>query len=203
MRRLLFVATVVTLVTGLAASARAQPEGRGCGRCPMGGGGGMERMHHGGSGRMGPMGGMHGLLSRAEKLDLEKEQTEKIRDLATDWAVKRVDRTAALKKARLQLAEVLRADEVDMAEVEKRLDAVLQAQKDLKLGHFRHMTEVRKVLTDEQREKLGEGVMGCPMMGAHHGRKMRGRRGSSMMDERPEGRKEDHQGMHRGRGMHR
>ena len=199
------------MATGLAASARAQPEGRGCGRCPMGGG--MERMHHGGSGRMGPMGGMHGLLSRAEKLDLEKEQTEKIRDLATDWAVKRVDRTAALKKARLQLAEVLRADEVDMEEVEKRLDAVLQAQKDLKLGHFRHMTEVREVLTDEQREKLGEGVMGCPMMGAHHGqkmrapgamrhgRRMRGRRGSSMMGERPDGRKEGHQGMHPGRGM--
>lgn len=213
MRKLALGAGVVALVGALAMSAWAQPGGRACGRRPMGGG--MERMHHGCLRSEGPMGGMTGILGRAEDLELKKEQIEKIRDLATDWAVKRVDRTAALQKARLQLAEALRAEEVDMEKVEKRLDTVLQAQKDLKLGQIRHMAEVCEVLTEEQREKLGAGVMGCPMMGGHygremqapgamhHGRGMRGGRGCSMLRERPGRRMEGPGAMHHGRGMHR
>lgn len=133
---------------------------------------------------MGRMTGMHGILNRAEDLELQKEQVEKIRALATNWAEQRVDRTAALQKAQLRLTEALRADEVDMEEVEKRLDTVAQARKDLKLGHIRHRTEVRNVLTEEQREKLGADRMKCPMMSKHHGQEKQGPRG-----------------MHHGRGM--
>lgn len=174
MRRLLIVLTVVTLVTALAAAAWTQPEGRGCGICPPDGG--MERLHHGGSCGMGRMGGTHGLLGRAEELGLTQEQIEKIRALAADWAVKRVDRTAVLQKARLQLAEALGDGDVDMEKVEKRLETVLQAQKNLNLGQIRYLAEVRGVLTEEQRGNLGPGVMGCPMMGSQgmrHGRGMR------------------------------
>lgn len=182
MRRLVLTASIAVLVAGLVGSALAQPERRGCGMCPMRGG--MERMQHGGSGGMGRMTGMHGILNRAEDLEMEKEQVEKIRDLATNWAEQRVDRTAALQKAQLRLAEEIRADEVDMEEVEKRLETALQARKELKLGHIRHRTEVRNVLTEEQREKLGAGRMECPMMGEQHGQE-----------------KQAPRGMQRGRGM--
>ncbi|MFW5915037.1 MAG: Spy/CpxP family protein refolding chaperone [Planctomycetota bacterium] len=181
----------------------------------QGHGGDMERMRQGGCGRMGSMDKMHGLPARAEELDLEEEQVEEIRDLRKDWAMQRVDLTATLQKARMQLAETLRTDEVDMEEVEKQLDAVFQAKKELKLGKIRHRTEARDVLTEEQREKLGEDKMGDTMMGSHHGQKMqapgtmhgdrrrRGRRGCPMMRQRPAERDEGHHDKRRGRGMRR
>ena len=184
MKRLLVLAAVVTLLAGFAGSAWAQAGGRGCGMCPMAGG--MERIHHGGPGGMGPMGGMHGILSRAEELALSKEQADTIRDLGAKWAEQRVDLTAAVEKARIRLASLLRAREIDMQDVEKQLDAVFQAQKELQLGHIRHMAKVRKVLTDDQREKISTGLMGCAMMGRHNDadKDMKGPRG-----------------MHHGRGM--
>ena len=184
MKRLLVLAAVVTLLAGFAGSAWAQAGGRGCGMCPMAGG--MERIHPGGPGGMGPMGGMHGILSRAEELALSKEQADTIRDLGAKWAEQRVDLTAAVEKARIRLAGLLRAREIDMPAVEKQLEEVFQAQKKLQLGHIRHMVEVRKVLTDEQRDKIGADVMDCPMMGRRYDadKDMKGPRG-----------------MHHGRGM--
>ncbi len=183
MRNLTLIAGMTVLMVGLTSNTVAQQRGRqGCGISNMSGG--MKKMCHGesrGMGRM--MGGMCGLRGQAGELDLTKEQTHKMRELAVDWAEKRIDLTAAQQKAQLKLMQALRADEVDMKEVEKQLDAVFQAKKDLKLGKIRHRTEVRQLLTEEQREKLGDGPMGCPMMrkrGGKHPEKAKG------------------QGMHRG-----
>ena len=184
MRRLVALAAVVTLLAGLTSSAWAQMGEPGCGMCPMAGG--MGQMHHGGTRGMGAVGEMHGILSRAEELALSKEQVDSIRDLGAKWAEQRVDLTAAVEKARIRLASLLRAREIDMQDVEKQLDAVFQAQKELQLGHIRHMAKVRKVLTDDQREKISTGLMGCAMMGRHNDadKDMKGPRG-----------------MHHGRGM--
>lgn len=163
MRKLALLAGVVVLVGVLAASTWAQA---GKGGCPMGGG--MKPMHHG---RSRGMGDKPCILGRAEELGLTEDQAEKVRKMADDWIRKRIDLSAAQEKACLYLREALRADELDMKDVEKRLDAAFQAQKEMKLGRIRHMTEVRKVLTEEQREKLGDG---CPMMSDSCGREKKG-----------------------------
>lgn len=180
MRSLTLITSMTVLAGGLALSTFAQqPGGQGRGMGHMSGG--MKKMQRSDSCGMGSMmGGMHGLAARAEELELTEEQVQQMRSLAMDWAEKRIDLKAAQQKAHLRLEQALRADEVDMEQVEERLDAVFQARKELMLGRIRHRTEVRGLLTDEQREKLGESNMGSAMMRRRDGKQQEDTKGRGM-----------------------
>ena len=180
MRNLTLITSMTVLAGGLALSTFAQqPGGQGRGMCHRSGG--MKKMQRSESCGMGRMsGGMHAFAKRADELDLTEEQTQKMRELAGDWAEKRIDLKAAQQKAHLKLRQALGADQVDMDDVENRMDAVLQARKKLMLGRIRHRTEVRELLTDEQREKLGDAPMGCPRMDKHGDKHTEGAKGRGM-----------------------
>lgn len=128
-----------------AGAARAQgPQGgppRGPGRPEM-----MERR----------IGLRHHRMEMMERLDLSKEQREKIADLREKQERGAIHLRADLQTARLDLRRLTRAEKADRMAINRQIDRIAQMRADMEKARINMMLDVRGMLTPEQREHMRE-----------------------------------------------
>jgi Spy/CpxP family protein refolding chaperone len=162
MKRMMFTALILLAMTALAASISAQPGPGRCGGSCDGNGpkhGARFEGHFGFGGGQGGQfdraGGM-GILRHADELDLSEEQENEIETMQTEFAKERIDLNAELKKAQIDLHELMRADNPDETAVSSAIDKTTSLKGDLAKMRFRHHQKVKSVLTADQIDKLKE-----------------------------------------------
>ena len=134
--------------------------------------------------------GMRGMAA----LELTDEQKEKMSGLRSAHQKAMVNLRAAHAKARIDLGTIRNEDNPSASDIQAKVDAVMAAQGKIMAREIQHNIDVRNVLTDEQKEKLGEmrrgGCMGfrgrggpgfrdgdCPRFRGRGGPGFRGRGG--------------------------
>jgi Spy/CpxP family protein refolding chaperone len=126
----------------LTMGAQAQP-------APEGGQphGGMQHMrHHGGDGEM------RGL----QALNLTEAQRDQIFKIRHDQAPAFRDQMKKMRASREELQKLARADKFDQAAVRRAADAQAKAVSDIAVMRVQAASQVRQVLTPEQRTKLDQ-----------------------------------------------
>jgi len=91
-----------------------------------------------------------------DKLELTDDQIEQIRDIRYDNEVASIDRRAELEKARLEMEMLMTDDAFDRNKIYKQAEKVAEIQKDMQLSKVSAKLDFMDILSDEQREKLGE-----------------------------------------------
>ena len=151
MKRLL----AITLVLSLAVSAAviAQPARQGFGGCDRAEFGRQARHE----GRMGGPGhrnpGLRGILAHGDEINLTDDQRDKLEVMQTTFQMEGVDQKAKVEKARITLKALMR-DEASTGEVNAAIDEVSRLQAEMKKMRYRHLTEAKSVLTEDQLDKL-------------------------------------------------
>jgi Spy/CpxP family protein refolding chaperone len=187
---------------GSAAKEKAEPgmmRGGMMGQGMMG-----EGMMVGGMGPMCPMcaqmmqmkgrgAGAEKLLLLADKLQLSPEQKEELAELKLEQKVKMIELKAEAEKAEARLEGLLSAEETDLAAVRKLVFEIAEVRGELEFGKIEGTVKAKRLLTEEQRDKLkelsakgmmpgmGSGMKGGPMMqgegsGMKGGQMMQGER---------------------------
>jgi Spy/CpxP family protein refolding chaperone len=75
--------------------------------------------------------------------------------MATQFRLEKVDKDAAVKKARITLRALMR-DDAGESQVSAAIDEVSRLNADLKKMQYRHHQQMKGLLTDEQQKKLKE-----------------------------------------------
>lgn len=141
--------------------------GQPCPMCGMGMGGGM--------GMKGDMGKMHGemrgmmggmapsfYLGMKDKLDLDMEQVQQLRDIRMDFRKNFVRQSAELKIAKLEMEDAFQGDwTVDKAE--EQLRQIQQLRTDLIVKYLEARKKAEQVLTSEQLQQVQGMDRGGPM----------------------------------------
>ncbi len=125
----------------------------------------------GGRGRHGPGGGdmLRGLLAHGEELGLTDDQTTQIEAIATESRKASVELRAASELARIELGELMQADDPDLAAIQGGLQAVADAQVAERFAAIEAGVEARDILTDEQQAKVKDAMKGRGGPGGRRG----------------------------------
>lgn len=91
-----------------------------------------------------------------EELNLSAEQKDKIHQIRTDNQKKNIETNAQIKVARLELRELVSADDPDKGKIDDKISLISQLQEEKMSQHVNTMLAVKEVLTPEQREKAKE-----------------------------------------------
>jgi hypothetical protein len=115
-------------------------------------GGGPNSGERGGS--LGETGGVGFLLGNAEAYGLTDDQQERLRKLRIPFELEKVDKLAALSKAKILLRAL--ASDVDAAEqqVMEAIDQVAACEADLRKMRYHHLRTARAHLDTEQHDRL-------------------------------------------------
>ena len=115
-------------------------------------GGGPNSGDRGGS--LGETGGVGFLLRNAEAYGLSEDQQERLRKLRIPFELEKVDKLAALSKAKILLRAL--ANDVDAAEkqVIEAIDDVAACEADLRKMRYHHLKAARTQLDTDQHERL-------------------------------------------------
>jgi Spy/CpxP family protein refolding chaperone len=89
-----------------------------------------------------------------EKLGITAEQAAKIRLATTDFRKAQIRGRADLEVKRLELGELLRADNPDRAAINKKLEEISAAQLAQRKSGVDYFLKMHDTLTSEQRQKL-------------------------------------------------
>ena len=96
-------------------------------------------------------------LDRADELGLSTDQVSKLKMLHTKCLKDNIRNAAEIKIARLELADLLTADNWSIKEVESLVRKVQQLEGDMQLRHLQAVSDARKVLTAEQLKQAHSG----------------------------------------------
>jgi len=96
-------------------------------------------------------------------LNLTDEQRKEIDKLRVDMAKEAISQQAKLKTARLELAELFKAESPDKAMIEKKLSDVAQIESKSKLLFVNHWFSVNKLLNADQ-QKIWKRMLGRAWM---------------------------------------
>jgi len=125
-------AIIVTILAAAVAATAAQPQRR------------AERERH----RQGPR--------LIEELNLTEQQEAQWKDLRFALEKKQTATQAKADVARIELKELLSAEKLDRAAIEKKTKEISDLQYQMKLAHIDHMFAVLNILTPEQQEEWKE-----------------------------------------------
>jgi Spy/CpxP family protein refolding chaperone len=89
-----------------------------------------------------------------EKLGITAEQAAKIRLQTSEFRKGQIRGRADLQVKRLELGELLRADNPDRAAINKKLEEISAAQLARRKSEVDYFLKMRDALTGEQRQKL-------------------------------------------------
>ena len=165
-KSVLLVAFVVIFLMGLSIDSDARMCGKGMGK-GMGKakGPGMCGQCMGMSGEHPMMGA--GMKAMITNLGLDEKQNEAFKAIHLKMKKERIQKSADLSVAEVELGEVLDNDPVDMKAAEAKVRQIESLRSELKMLHIRTHGAVKAMLTPEQRKKLdsitGKGMMGCGM----------------------------------------
>lgn len=97
------------------------------------------------------------------RLNLTEEQRKEMEKLRVEMAKEAISQQAKLKTARLELAELFKADSPDKGMIEKKLSEVAQIESKSKLLFVNHWFSVNKLLNAEQ-QKIWKRTLGRAWM---------------------------------------
>lgn len=103
------------------------------------------------------------MKERMEALDLTSAQKEQMKTRRAEGQKQMAKLQAEVKVARIELRETMRKAASKQADVRKAVDQLNAARSKMTSARVDHLWKMRNVLSDEQREKLGE--MGLPHRG--------------------------------------
>ncbi|MCL6480616.1 MAG: Spy/CpxP family protein refolding chaperone [Firmicutes bacterium] len=89
-----------------------------------------------------------------QQLGITEDQAAKIDSAQLEFAKQEIQRRAALRTKRLELAALLRAENTDRGAIERKLREINELELQTRLAQFDHSLAVRNLLTAEQRERL-------------------------------------------------
>jgi len=118
----------------------------------------------------------------SERIGLDPEQQQEIRDLVYAGARRMIDLKAGVDRAGLDLAEVVNGSEFDPNEVRAAYAVFQTARQKLENERFEMLLAVRQVLTNDQWQKLQELKQRMKQM-----RGQQRRPGQRPQGERPQG----------------
>jgi Spy/CpxP family protein refolding chaperone len=96
------------------------------------------------------------ILKFYEELNLTDEQKEKIESLWFEHQRRQVEIGAKLRKAEIELEELLWEDEPDRSAIERKIDEISRYRAELQKSRIEHRLNVARVLTPEQRKLIKE-----------------------------------------------
>ena len=88
----------------------------------------------------------------AERLNLSDEQKTQMHQIRIAHQKQQVQREAKVKLARIELKELMAADDPNRSAIEKKTKEISDLQYQAKLEMIDHLFKVRSILTPEQRE---------------------------------------------------
>lgn len=94
------------------------------------------------------------VLNFADKLDLSKAQTKKIRMLRSDFMKQNIELSAKIRIANLDKNEILSAEKIDEKALSAKIDELSDLAKQKELNAVKFEKAVKSVLTKDQLEKL-------------------------------------------------
>ncbi len=94
----------------------------------------------------------------AERMKLSDDQSNQIEKIRTDFQKQQISQRSKLETSRLELRELMRADNPDKGAIEKKINEVSQLGAQSQIGRFNQMLAIRKVLTPEQQKMMREGM---------------------------------------------
>jgi Spy/CpxP family protein refolding chaperone len=145
MKRLLVVSLVLVFV--LSSAAFAQP-GQGHKNCCDKSQHGMKAEgHHKGF-------GIKRLLRVADEINLSEDQKDKLKSMAKEFQLQKVDLEADIKKARILLRDLMHDDNASEQDVFRAIDKATALKANMKKMKYRHMKSAKNILSDEQKDKL-------------------------------------------------
>jgi protein CpxP len=102
----------------------------------------------------GPGGRWWGNPELVQKLGITNDQIKKMDDILQQHRLSLVDLHATLDKQELILEPLVSADQPDESRILAQIDKVAQARADLEKANARMLLDIRRVLTQEQWQKL-------------------------------------------------
>ena len=156
---------------------------RGTGEAMMGRGMGSGMMGRGKGGRGRNMGRMAAILRLADELKLSEAQRSELNEIAADHRKNIIRQKAEIDLARVDVQELMRQDEPDIAELRSELMDIATLEVDMKCQQIQVRINAKNVLTEEQQEALkkilrseqAQGVRGRNRAGRQGARPQRGR----------------------------
>lgn len=115
-------------------------------------GGGSNSGDRGGS--LGETGGVGFLLRNAEAYALSEDQQESLHRLRTPFELEKVDKLAALSKAKILLHALVNDVEAAESQVMEAIDHLAACEADLRKMRYRHLKSAREHLNTDQRDRL-------------------------------------------------
>ena len=123
--------------------------------------------------RRGNQGPMNGRMTLIQKLNLTEDQQAQIRKLHVDFQKKQIQNQAKIRLARLDLAQMIRADKPDQSAIEKAIRDISALETDTKIARVDQLLAIRNVLTPDQLKIWKQQRMNW--RGMMRGQMMRGR----------------------------
>jgi len=96
------------------------------------------------------------VMKRLDMLDVSREQAKKLKALYREHKRKKVQLKAQAELLRLDLQELLDAEEPDLTAIERKVKELAKVKAERMLECIKGGLEVRKILSPEQLEKLHE-----------------------------------------------
>ena len=100
------------------------------------------------------MGGVGMLQRHADYFELTDDQLDKLEEMRFDFELEKVDKRAAMRKAKICLRRAIRQEAPVECDVMAAVDAVAQCESELRKMGFFHMQKARAVLEPAQRDKV-------------------------------------------------
>jgi len=98
--------------------------------------------------------GVERILKIADEINLTDDQKDKLKSMATEFQLKKVDLEAEIEKGNILLRDLMHDESASESDVFKTIDRVTAFKADMKKMHYSHMKSAKNVLTNEQKEKL-------------------------------------------------
>jgi hypothetical protein len=105
-------------------------------------------------GSLGEMGGVGFLLRNAETYELSESQQEDLRKMQIPFEFEKIDKLAALSKAKIVLRALARDFDAGEQDVMEAIDNVAACEADLRKMRYHHLRAARAQLDGKQRDRL-------------------------------------------------
>ncbi len=115
-----------------------------------------------------------------EKLNLTDAQKKQLDAMRTEMQKKSVEVRGKIQLARIDLRDLMHADDPDRTAIRKKLDEIASLRTQQQLARIDHWFDVRKILTPEQQKIWKSDLRGLMM---DHGRQWGDRRGMMGMSQ--------------------
>lgn len=93
-------------------------------------------------------------LRHAELIELNDGQVSKLQELVYNTKKQLIDLRAGVARERLEIQSLRRSNSDDLAAFKKHLNVIAKTRADIEAARISHWIEAKKVLTDEQKEKM-------------------------------------------------